>query len=137
MAQKSGKMTFFQRMKVMAHKILYIDDNQTNLDLAQRILLGFGYEILTAQDADSGIEAANRTHPDIILMDINLPGIEGTEATARIKATPELAHIPVIAMTANDSVQMQQLCFASGCDAYLPKPYQPTRLLETIQQFVS
>jgi len=121
----------------MAHKILYIDDNSTNLELAHRILTGFGYEMLSALDAYTGIETANRTQPDVILMDINLPGIEGTEATARIKATPTLSHIPVIAMTANDSTQMQQLCFESGCDAYLPKPYQPTLLLETIQQFVS
>lgn len=120
----------------MAHTILYVDDNATNRLFARRVLVGMGYVLIEAEDAMVGLDIAASEVPDLILMDVNLPELEGTVATAQLKATPELCHIPVIAITADDTQSVRELCFKSGCDAYLGKPVSPTHLLETVKQFL-
>jgi two-component system, cell cycle response regulator DivK len=120
----------------MNRKILYIDDNRQNLRLMQKMLNSAGYDVLEATDGISGIAAAHRELPSLILMDINLPGEDGYEVTARIKATPELAGIPVVAVTANSMQGDRERCLAAGCDAYIAKPITKSELLSTVSQYV-
>lgn len=120
----------------MAVRILYIEDNPQNMRLVSKMLKIGGYDMIEAVDGLSGIAAAAREKPDLILMDINLPDIDGLEATARLKADPTLAHIPVIALTANAMHGDRERFIASGCDGYLAKPVTKNELINTVNHFL-
>jgi len=108
-------------------KILIIEDVEYNRDLLVQILED-AYEVLTATDGASGIEAAARERPDLILMDLSLPGVDGWEATRRLKAQPETEAIPVIALTAHAMQGDEERARACGCDDYLTKPIDEDQL---------
>jgi two-component system, cell cycle response regulator DivK len=118
-------------------KILYIEDNPQNMRLVGKMLRVGGYNMIEAVNALSGVAIAARERPDLILMDINLPDIDGLEATARLKASPQLAHIPVIALTANAMHGDRERFISSGCDGYLAKPVTKNELLNVIAYFLS
>jgi|FLYN01.1.fsa_nt_gi CheY-like chemotaxis protein len=120
----------------MPGRILYIEDNPQNLRLVRKMLSLGGYEMLEAADGLSGVALAAREMPDLILMDINLPDINGLEAAARLKASPQLAWIPVIALTANAMHGDRENCIAAGCDGYIPKPITRNELLSTVSFFL-
>ncbi len=121
----------------MEPKILYIEDNVLNLRLVRKFLEMGGYpNMLEALDGLSGIELAMEAMPHLILMDINLPDIDGWEATRRIKAAPTLAHIPIIAVTAHTSLDDRQRCFDAGCEGFLGKPLTKNELLDTVRTFL-
>ena len=108
-------------------KILIIEDVEYNRDLLVQILED-DYAVLTATDGASGIEAAARERPDLILMDLSLPGVDGWEATRRLKAQPETEAIPVIALTAHAMQGDEERARACGCDDYLTKPIDEDQL---------
>jgi two-component system cell cycle response regulator DivK len=120
----------------MAYRILYVEDNFQNKRLVRKILTARGYEILEADDGLTGVEIATKEIPDLILMDISLPGIDGVEATQRIKAYQDTAQIPVIALTANAMRGDRERFIAAGCDDYLPKPISTSDLLSLIGEFL-
>jgi two-component system, cell cycle response regulator DivK len=102
-------------------RVLIIEDVEINTDLLIQ-LLEDDYELVIAADGAAGIEAAGRTRPDVILMDLSLPVIDGWEATRRLKADPDLRRIPVIALTAHAMRGDEEKALAAGCDDYLTKP---------------
>ena len=119
-----------------AKRILAIEDHEENRRLLRDLLTSVGYELIEAVTGEEGITMAQTHLPDLILMDIQLPGLDGYEATRRIKANPALCHIPIIAVTSyamgGDHVQ----ALAAGCDAYVTKPFSPRELLAKIRQYV-
>jgi len=114
-------------------KILLVEDNDLNRDMLSRRLSRRGYEVLVAVDGAQGIEMARSLTPDLILMDVGLPGIDGLEATRRLKAEPGTSTIPVVALTANAMAGDQEEALAAGCDEYDTKPVDITRLVGKIQ----
>jgi two-component system, cell cycle response regulator DivK len=121
----------------MAVRILYIEDNPQNMRLVSKMLKIGGYEMIEAVDGLTGVSVAQREKPDLILMDINLPDIDGLEATARLKSDPSTARIPVVALTANAMHGDRERFIASGCDGYLAKPVTKNELLNTVAHFLS
>lgn len=120
----------------MTGKILYIEDNPQNMRLVRKMLRVGGYDMLEATDGISGVNLAVSERPDLILMDINLPDIDGMEATARLKAMQEMAHIPIIALTANAMHGDRERFTDAGCDGYLAKPVTKNELLNMIAYFM-
>ena len=100
------------------------------------LLSSVGYELIEAVTGEEGLSAAETQRPDLILMDIQLPGIDGYETTRRIKSNPALRNIPVIAVTSYALSGDDVKAFAAGCDAYVTKPFDPVELLEKIQQYL-
>ncbi len=120
----------------MGAKILYIEDNPGNRTLVQRILLVEDYDVFEAEDGPTGIEIALREKPDLILMDMNLPDIDGYELTRRMRAIPELANTPIIAMTANVMQGDREKTLAAGCSGYIPKPIDVDELPNQVARFL-
>lgn len=116
-------------------KILVVEDVEFNRDLLVQ-LLEDDYEILIAADGAAGIEQAEREHPDLILMDLSLPVVDGWEATRRIKADATLRNIPIIALTAHAMRGDAEKARDCGCDDYLSKPLDEDLLFEKIKQFL-
>ena len=114
-------------------KILLVEDNEMNLDMLKRRLSRKGYELLIAVDGAEGVELSRSHHPDIILMDMSLPVMDGWQATREIKSDPKTKNIPVIALTAHAMAGDREKCIAAGCDDYDTKPIEFPRLLEKIQ----
>jgi len=121
----------------MANTILYVEDNPQNMRLVRKILTGAGYHVIEAFDGYSGLQAVATEKPNLILLDINLPDIDGLEVTTRIKADPELASIPVVALTANAMHGDRERCLAAGCDGYIPKPITKNELLTMVAHFLN
>lgn len=117
-------------------KILIVEDVEFNKDLLVQ-LLEEDYEILTAEDGASGLELAAKEAPDLILMDLSLPVIDGWEATRRLKLDPGLKDIPVIALTAHAMSGDEDSARACGCDDYLTKPIDEDQLFEKLRMFLS
>ena len=117
-------------------RILAIEDHEENRRLLRDLLTSFGYDLTEALTGEEGLTAAAANPPDLILMDIQLPGIDGYEATRRIKANPALRHIPVIAVTSYALSGDDVKAFAAGCDAYVTKPFDPADLLEKIKGYL-
>lgn len=113
-------------------RILYIEDDFQNRRLIRKILMARGYIMLEAENAILGIESAIVDQPDLILMDINLPGIDGIRATTALKANINTRHIPIVALTASAMRGDRERIMESGCDEYLPKPISIPQLLETL-----
>ena len=116
-------------------KILVVEDVEFNRDLIVQLLEG-EYEILTAVDGEEGIQRAERDRPDLILMDLSLPVIDGWEATRRIKASAVLKHIPIIALSAHAMVGDEEKARQSGCDDYISKPLDEDLLFEKLRKFL-
>lgn len=114
-----------------------IEDNPQNLYLAQFLLEKGGYEVGAAQDGFGGIEAARRERPDLILLDIQLPGIDGYEVMRRIKSMPGLDAIPIVAVTSYAMAGDRDKAFAAGCAGYIEKPIVPETFAEQIRRFMS
>jgi two-component system cell cycle response regulator DivK len=112
-----------------------VEDVELNRDLLVQ-LLEDEYEVLTAPDGASGLQAAARLRPDLILMDLSLPVIDGWEASRRLKADPELRHIPVIALTAHAMQGDEARARACGCDDYLAKPIDETLLFDKLRRIL-
>ncbi|MDX2162789.1 MAG: response regulator [bacterium] len=115
--------------------ILYIEDNPQNMRLVRKMLNSAGYHVLEASDGASGLEMARSAHPDIILMDVNLPDIEGLELTRRMRQEEAFATMPIIALTANAMHGDRERCLEAGCSGYIPKPITKTELLTTVAHF--
>jgi CheY-like chemotaxis protein len=122
-------------MDRLMNRILIVEDDEFNRDLLVQ-LLEDDYEILTALDGDSCIALAEKERPDLILMDLSLPVVDGWEATGRIKGDEGLRSIPIIAVTAHASQGDEERARAAGCDDYLPKPIDEDLLLEKIRRFL-
>lgn len=117
--------------------ILYIEDNPYNMRLVRKILGSSSHNLLEAVDGFSGIEMVKIHLPDLILMDMNLPDIDGLEVTQRIKATPDLAHIPIIALTANAMYGDREHYLEKGCDGYLSKPITRIEFMNTLRYYLT
>ena len=113
-------------------KILIVEDNEMNRDMLSRRLLKKGFEIIIAVDGAEGIEKTINEKPDLVLMDMSLPVIDGWEATKNLKANNETAKIPIIALTAHAMAQDKEKALAAGCDEYDTKPIDLNRLLSKI-----
>jgi CheY-like chemotaxis protein len=113
-------------------KILYVEDNDDNIYMLERRLARGGFTVLIARDGAQGVAVAVAEQPDLILMDISLPVLDGWEATRRIKAAARTRHIPVIALTANAMTGDREKAIAAGCDDFEPKPVEMPRLLGKI-----
>jgi len=118
-------------------RILIVDDNATNLKLVAYLMKANGYTVDTALDAESAIEAIRANHPDVILMDIQLPGIDGLELTRRLKADPKTRDIVIVAVTAYAMKGDQAKALAAGCDDYITKPIDTRTLPETIAKHLA
>ncbi len=112
--------------------IAIIEDNPVNMRLVCSILHKHDYETVVAVDAEQGIALIEEKHPDLILMDIQLPGMDGLEATQILKSNKEFSHIPIIALTASAMIGDERKVLEAGCDAYLSKPVSYQQLLKTI-----
>ena len=121
---------------MMGTKILYIEDNADNRLLVQRILMAEDYEILEAEDGFTGIALAEKEHPNLILMDMNLPEINGYDLTRKLRKIPGLQSIPIIAMTANVMHGDREKALEAGCNGYIPKPIDVDALPRQIEQFL-
>ena len=118
-------------------RILAVDDTPENLEILRMRLEANGYEVATAADGEEGLAKAHSLGPDLILMDIQLPVIDGYEAARRIKADPALRHIPIIAVTSYALSGDEAKALAAGCDDYIAKPFSPRELLAKIRAFLS
>ena len=116
-------------------KILYVEDNEDNIYMLEARLKRRGHAVIIARDGASGVDLATTEQPDLILMDLSLPVVDGWEATRRIKAAPETRHIPVIALTANAMAGDREKALVAGCDDFEIKPVNLARLLEKIQAY--
>ena len=117
-------------------KILLVEDNEMNRDMLARRLERKGFEVVIAIDGKAGIDMASSANPDIILMDLSLPVIDGWEATRQIKANPATQSIPVIALTAHAMAGDEQKALEAGCDDYDTKPIDLKRLLDKIESLL-
>jgi two-component system cell cycle response regulator DivK len=118
----------------MSKRILVVEDHEDNRRILRDLLASAGYETLEAETGEEGVAAAEAERPDLILMDIQLPVLDGYEATRRIKANPDLRGIPVIVVTSYALSGDETKARAAGCDAYVTKPYSPRQLLAKIRE---
>jgi two-component system cell cycle response regulator DivK len=116
--------------------ILYIEDNPENRLLVRRVLEVEGYRVIEADSGNTGLQKAKTMAPDLVLMDINLPEIDGYELTHRLKQMPQLAGVPVVAMTANVMKGDREKTLAAGCDGYIQKPIDVDQLPLQIARFL-
>ena len=114
-------------------KILLVEDNEMNRDMLSRRLQKQGYEVVIAVDGEEGVVKARTEAPALILMDMSLPGVDGWEATRRLKSAPQTQKIPVIALTAHAMTDDRDKAMAAGCDDFDTKPVEMPRLLSKIQ----
>ena len=118
-------------------KILLVEDNEMNRDMLSRRLARRGHEVVVGEDGQKGVDMAGSESPDIILMDMSLPVIDGWEATRRIKAAPQTATIPIIALTAHAMASDREKALEAGCDDYDTKPVELDRLLGKIDALLN
>jgi two-component system, cell cycle response regulator DivK len=120
----------------MSKRILVVEDQEDNRRILRDLLANSGYDMIEAGDGQAALAAAARDRPDLILMDIQLPLLDGYEATRRIKADPTLQHIPIIVVTSYALSGDEVKARAAGCDAYVAKPFSPRALLAKIREYV-
>jgi two-component system cell cycle response regulator DivK len=114
-------------------RILYVEDNEDNIYVVKNRFTRAGFTVLVATDGEQGVAMAATERPDLILMDLRLPVLDGWEATRRIKAQPETRHIPIIALTAHAMSGDREKALAAGCDDFDTKPVELPRLLEKVR----
>jgi len=122
----------------MGHNILYVEDNHDNMMLVKRALEARGYRLLEALNGNTGLEVAERENVDLILLDINLPDIDGYEVARRLRSSSKsvLAHIPIIAITANALKGDAEKALEAGCDVYMSKPINIRELWARVEAFL-
>ena len=117
-------------------RILYIEDKADNRMLVRRVLMAEEIDVIEAESADEGISLAQKERPDLILMDINMPGKDGLTATNDIRQFPELDHIPIVALTANVMKGDKERSLDAGCDGYIPKPIDVDRFPNEVMNYI-
>jgi two-component system cell cycle response regulator DivK len=120
----------------MSSRILVVEDNADNRVLIMDVLDSMNYEVIIATDGEEGVKKATAERPDLILMDISLPQMDGLTATRRIKAMPELQHIPIIALTAHAMVGDRERALDAGCDDYVSKPIDLRELTNKLTRYL-
>jgi two-component system cell cycle response regulator DivK len=115
--------------------ILYVEDNFENKLFVRRVIESMGHEMVEAENGLDSLVIAAEKIPDLILMDVNIPGMDGLETTAKMKQNPRLSHIPVIALTANAMKGDKERCLAAGCDGYMQKPVGVSDLRREITRY--
>jgi two-component system cell cycle response regulator DivK len=120
----------------MTKRILVVEDQEDNRRIIRDLLMSVGFVLIEATDGEAGVRLAGTERPDLILMDVQLPLLDGHEATRRIKQDPELRHIPIIVVTSYALSGDDAKAMAAGCDAYVAKPFSPRQLLATIRRFL-
>lgn len=116
--------------------VLLVEDNEDNRTVYRTILEHFGYGVAEARNGEDGIRIARESLPDLILMDISIPVIDGWEATRILKSSPDTAHIPIIALTAHALATDRAKAEEVGCDGYLAKPCEPRRVVAEVERFI-
>jgi two-component system, cell cycle response regulator DivK len=116
--------------------VLLVEDNEDNLVVYRTILEHVGYRVIEARDGEEGVARAHENMPDLILMDISIPKIDGWEATQRLKTDEATRGIPIIALTAHALEEDRQKAAQAGCDGYLAKPVEPRRVVAEVERFV-
>jgi CheY-like chemotaxis protein len=117
--------------------VLIVDDNEANRTMYAVALRHYGYRVAEAWDGESAVEAAVAERPDVILMDLQMPKVNGFQATERLKARQDTAAIPVIALTGLAMAQDRAMAFAAGCDDYYAKPLEPRRLADVLAKWLN
>ena len=120
----------------MTKRILVVEDQEDNRQILRDLLASSGFEMIEAEDGEQALVQAAKHRPDLILMDIQLPIMDGYEATRRLKADPELKAIPIIVVTSYALSGDEDKARAAGCDAYVAKPYSPRALLAKIKEYL-
>ena len=120
----------------MSKRILAVDDQEDNRRIFRDLLTTVGFEVIEAVDGEEAVTLAAEHVPDLILMDIQLPGIDGYEATRRIKSNPLLKAIPIIAVTSYALTGDDEKAFEAGADAYVAKPFSPRALLAKVRSYL-
>jgi len=120
----------------MKKRILVVEDQEDNRQILRDLLANAGYDMIEAEDGEQAIKLAASHQPDLILMDIQLPLVDGYEATRRLKADPSLMNIPIIVVTSYALSGDEEKARRAGCDAYVAKPYSPRALLAKIREYV-
>lgn len=118
-------------------RVLVVEDNPENSRLAEKILVKSGYSCRLEPNAVDGIKAISEYEPDIILLDMSLPGMDGWQAVGLIKSNSSISHIPVVALTAHAMSEDRNRAIEAGCDAFVAKPYRSAELLETIRKLLA
>ena len=121
----------------MTKRILVVEDHEDNRQILRVLLGSAGYQMIEAHDGETALTTAASERPDLILMDIQLPGLDGYEATRRIKADPALSGIPIIAVTSYALSGDEEKARAAGCSAYVAKPYSPLELLKKLREYLT
>ena len=120
----------------MSKRILVVEDQEDNRRILRDLLTSAGYEVIEAVTGEEGVSSAESHRPDLILMDLQLPVLDGYEATRRIKANPALSQIPIIAVSSYALNGDDIKAFEAGCDAYISKPFSPRELLAKMREYL-
>ncbi len=121
----------------MSKRILVVEDTEDNRQILRDLLTDSGFELIEAVDGESGVALATSQHPDLILMDMQLPLIDGYEATRRIKSDPAMRTTPIIAVTSYALSGDEARARAAGCDGYIAKPFSPRQLLAKVRELLA
>jgi two-component system, cell cycle response regulator DivK len=121
----------------VTQRILVVEDQPDNRQILRDLLTNANFEVIEAEDGEAGLVAAAANKPDLILMDVQLPGIDGYEATRRLKQDVGLRDVPVIAVTAHALSGAEDQARAAGCDGYISKPISPRQLLAKVREYLS
>jgi two-component system cell cycle response regulator DivK len=122
---------------VTGQRVLVVEDNAKNLKLVSDVLGFAGYEVIAAESGERGVELAVEQAPDLVLMDLQLPGIDGTEALRRLRALPQTQDVPIVAVTAFAMQADRERAFESGFDGFVEKPISVGGLLEQVRRFLA
>ncbi len=117
--------------------VLLVEDNYDNRAIYTTILEYHGFAVLSAEDGNSGVEMAKQHHPDLIVMDVSIPGMNGWEATRTLKGSPDTAPIPILVLTAHAMSADRDRAFAEGANAYISKPADPTSVVNAVQRMLA
>jgi two-component system, cell cycle response regulator DivK len=120
----------------MSKRVLVVEDHETNRRILRDLLTSTGYDLIEAVTGEEGVAWAETYRPDLILMDIQLPGLDGYEATRRIKENPSLSHIPIIAVTSYALSGDEEKAIEAGCEAYVSKPFSPRLVLAKVREYL-
>ena len=120
----------------MSKSILVVEDQEDNRRILRDLLTSAGYEVIEAVTGEEGVASAETHRPDLILMDIQLPGLDGYEATRQIRKNPKLSEVPIIVVASYALSGDDAKAFEAGCDAYIAKPFSPRQLLAKVREFV-
>jgi len=120
----------------MTTTVVVVEDNRVNMKLISLLLHSAGYEVISAFNAEDGLQLISTEMPALVLMDIQLPGMDGLDATRVLKASPSLAHIPVVALTSYAMKGDEEKMLAAGCDGYMPKPFHHREFLAMVERMV-